>query len=53
MNQLTESDRARIEWCVAQIREIADLGRPVLGDKYPLALQGLGALNRVLEPNIG
>lgn len=52
MNEITDSDRARIEWCVAQINDIAALGRPVLGDMYPVTLQVIGALNRVLEPNI-
>lgn len=26
MNEITDSDRARIEWCVAQINDIAALG---------------------------
>jgi len=50
--QLNDSDRARIEFCVTQLREIADLGRPVLGDHYPTTLMIIGALNKVLEPNI-
>lgn len=49
---VSDSDRARIEWCIATVREIADLGRAVLGDKYPQAVQVVGTLKRVLEPNI-
>jgi len=50
--QLNESDRARIEYCVTQLREIANLGRPVLGDYYPETLMIIGALKKVLDPNI-
>lgn len=50
---LNSSDQARIEWCAEAVRQIADLGRDKpLGDLYPLAVQVLGALHRVLEPNV-
>ena len=51
--QLNDSDKARLEWCVAMVREIADLGRDKpLGDLYPQAVQVVAALKRVLEPNV-
>lgn len=50
---MNESDRARIEWCIIVMQDIANLGRDkVLGDMYPHTLQVLGALKRVLEPTI-
>ncbi len=56
MNQtpsVSESDRARIEWCIVTVRDIADLGRDKpLGDLYPQVVMVIDALNRVLEPNI-
>ena len=50
--QLNDSDRARIEFCAAQLREIANLGRPVLGDHYLNTLMIIDTLKKVLEPNI-
>jgi hypothetical protein len=50
---MSSSDRERIEWCLSTVRDIADLGREKLGDLYPEAVMVCGALNRVLEPNIG
>jgi len=50
---VSDSDRARIEWCIETVRAIADLGRDKpLGDLYPEAVQVVAALKRVLEPNI-
>lgn len=46
----TQSDKARIEWCVATLRGMADTGRTGLGEHYPTTLSVLGALKRVLEP---
>jgi hypothetical protein len=46
------SDKLRIEWCSAVVREIADLGRDKLGDLYPQAVKVAATLNRVLEPNV-
>lgn len=51
---LSPIDRSRIEWCIATIREIADLGRDKpLGDLYPQAVMVVSALKVVLQPNIG
>lgn len=50
---VSESDRARIEWCINIVREIADLGRDKpLGDLYPQAVMVSATLKKVLEPNI-
>ena len=50
---LCSSDRERVEWCVATVRAIADLGRDKpLGDLYPQAVMVCDALKRVLQPNI-
>jgi hypothetical protein len=50
---VSESDKERIEWCIATVREIADLGRDKpLGNLYPQAVMVVGTLKRVLEPNI-
>lgn len=50
---LSESDKARIEWCIKTVREIADLGRDKpLGDLYPEAVAVVAALKMVLAPNI-
>ena len=50
---LNDSDKARIEWCISVLRDIADLGRnQPLGDLYPQAVMVIGTLKRVLDPNI-
>lgn len=44
-----ESNKARIEWCISTVREIADLGRDKpLSDLYPQAVVVVNALKRVL-----
>lgn len=51
-SSVSDSDRARIEWCIATVREIASLGRDKLGELYPQAVLVEATLKRVLEPNI-
>jgi len=46
------SDTLRIDWCVRVLEGIKQGGREKLGDAYPEVLQVIGALKRVLEPNI-
>ncbi len=54
MNQnLDDSDKERIKWCIATIREIANLGRDQpLGDLYRDAVTVVTTLKKVLEPNV-
>lgn len=52
VDSVSSSDRARIEWCIEQVQRIADLKRDKLSELYPVALQVVGALARVLEPNV-
>ena len=51
--QLNDSDRERIRWSIEMLNDITSLGRDKpLGDLYPVSLLVVGALKKVLEPNI-
>lgn len=50
---VSKSDAAKLEWAILTLRAVADLGRDKpLGDLYADTLMVIGALKRVLEPNI-
>jgi hypothetical protein len=50
---LNTSDQARIEWCITTLCAVKDLGRlQPLGDMWPQVVMVIGALRRVLEPNL-
>lgn len=50
---LSAPDRARVEWCIATVRQIADQGREKpLGVLYPQAVMVVSTLKLVLQPNI-
>lgn len=50
---LNASDTARLEWCISTLDSVKDLGRnEPLGDKWRDVVMVIGALKRVLQPNL-
>jgi hypothetical protein len=53
VQHLSESDTARVEWCISVLEDVKTLGRDnTLGDSWPHVVMVIGALKRVLQPNL-